>query len=612
MDVGNLQTALKLDISGFTAGIKAASGALTGLKATIGKVAASLTALMANPVVLAATAVAALAAIGKAAYDAYVEIDKAYDAITVGTGATGEALDDLKESFDKVFSTATYVESAEDLAGIIADLNTYLGVTGEELEGMAAQFSNMKGMGMEVSVDAVAKAFNRWGIETSQMGSYLDFFFQVSQNTGISIDKLSESLAKNKDTLSTFGYSLEESTQLLGLMNKGGFELNKLEGALKHLTASGISTKEGFADLLQTIKSTADQSEALSIAAAAFGTEAKDSMATLIKSGAFDDLASAYQNSTGAIQNTANSTASFGDKMERVGRAFMDFGAKAGAVIEAVLSKLFDFFEWIGSLGEKLRKPLEKFFDKIGKTFSKFWNEGENTTGSAIENIMGFVEMLVDKAAAVLDWFLEYIWPAVEVFIKYLVTGIKLVSAVFAGDWTTAAKIVSRIAAGMMTALYDILSKGWDLITNGLEGFLQNIVNGIFYALNKAIDVVENTINGVISMINAVIDGLNFVSGANIRHVATVSWNLDTPTVPDFGSFGNTGIGAAMQSRINELNAIANGQATAPGLRAASAQTDNNVNITMNFNSPEYDYTEVTRAAEDAAQKMATSKTMQY
>lgn len=614
MDVGNLQTALKMDISGFTGGITAASGALDGLKATCAKVGAAMTSLMTNPVVLAAAAVAALVAVGKAAYDAFVELEAAYDAIEVGTGAVGESLAELQQSFDNVFTNATYVKGAEELAGVIADLNTYMGATGEELEGLATQFSNLEGMGMEASVDSTAKAFNRWGISNSEASGYLDYFFQLCQNTGISMDGLTDALATNQATLSTFGFSLQESAALMAKMNKAGFETSEIGVALKQLTNNGITTREAFDDVIFSIKHATDSTEALTIATQNFGARAKDSMVQLIQSGAFDTLTDDISLSAGAINATAESTADFGHRMEKVGRNIKETFAKIGAVIEVVLSKIMDIADWLRTQFEKIMAPIKKFLSKVGETFSKFWNEGENNTENAIGNIVGTLEGLFDKIGEGLDWFLETIWPVVEIYLSNFVAAIKVVTSIFAGDWDAAGQSVAKIAANMMSILFTIMNKGWDFITGGLEQFLQGIVDGIFKALNAVIGVVENTINGVVGLINSAIGGLNMLPGVNLSAIGTVNWKLDTPTV-DFGSFESSWIGSAMQGTINDLNTIAAGGATlgATGAQQTTgAQTNNSATVVMNFNSPTYDYNEVTRAAEDAAQRIATSKTMQY
>ena len=79
-------------------------------------------------VVAAGAAVAAIAAAG---FTAGAKWDKATKTIVEGTGATGEALKGLQKDYQAV---AKYGPNA---AAAIADLNTHLGLQGEELQTVA-------------------------------------------------------------------------------------------------------------------------------------------------------------------------------------------------------------------------------------------------------------------------------------------------------------------------------------------------------------------------------------------------------------------------------------------------------------------------------------------
>jgi len=81
---------------------------------------------------------AAIASLGTAAVLAADNINKAYNAIRVGSGATGEDLEALKSDFDAVFGTIP--AGAGEVGTAIADLNTRLGLTGKPLQNMATRF----------------------------------------------------------------------------------------------------------------------------------------------------------------------------------------------------------------------------------------------------------------------------------------------------------------------------------------------------------------------------------------------------------------------------------------------------------------------------------------
>ena len=74
----------------------------------------------------------AMTGIGAAMLLAGKQVDTAYAVIIAGTGATGDALDDLKDSFHDVYGTIP--ADAKTVGGALATLNTLTGATGDTLE----------------------------------------------------------------------------------------------------------------------------------------------------------------------------------------------------------------------------------------------------------------------------------------------------------------------------------------------------------------------------------------------------------------------------------------------------------------------------------------------
>jgi len=393
LKIGNLVAGLTLDTSGFAKGVSNMAGALDGFKKTIAAVKSALTAMLSNPVVLAAAAVAALISVGKAAHEAYVEMDKAYDALAVGTGAVGDSLDSLKKSFDSVYKNATYVSSTEDLANVLADLNTYLGVTGTELEGLATQISDLQGMNMDVSVAELSKAFNRWGIETSKASGYLDYFVTVSQNTGITIDELSKALQTSQTYLNLFGFNMQESAKLIGNMSKAGYTATTIAEAFKSLTTHGITTKDQFAALNTAIQGAASQTDALQIATQYYGEKAAV-VVDLIRSGAFANLSEDIDTAAGATARLAESTASASDKWDKLNRKLEASGAGIGQFIDdqlfAFLTGVSDIMEAVERIGDAITKAFH--LDKLNP-----FNEGLKTTKTVLITLADIVDWIVDK-----------------------------------------------------------------------------------------------------------------------------------------------------------------------------------------------------------------------
>ncbi len=83
---------------------------------------------------------------GKYMKDLGASFDDAADAIRIGTGATGDALDGLLDDFDAVYKSVP--TTMEDASKAIADYNTRLGLTGpqlQEISKQAIQVSDMPG-----------------------------------------------------------------------------------------------------------------------------------------------------------------------------------------------------------------------------------------------------------------------------------------------------------------------------------------------------------------------------------------------------------------------------------------------------------------------------------
>ena len=94
--------------------------------------------------VLAAAGIAdAVKEIAEAAMDMAQSFDEANAAIVEGTGATGDALEDLNVQAQDAFGRiANANQDLTGIAGILAELNTRFGVTGDEAEDLSVKVAN--------------------------------------------------------------------------------------------------------------------------------------------------------------------------------------------------------------------------------------------------------------------------------------------------------------------------------------------------------------------------------------------------------------------------------------------------------------------------------------
>ena len=580
-NIGNLVAGFKFDTSGLSSGVanfkkgmNDMSGATNGVKGALSGLSASFTALLANPIGLIATAVAGLAAFGKAAFDASEEINSAYDVIRVGTGATEEALAGLQESFDNVYGN--YAAETEDVATAIADLNTRLGLTGEPLEELSTQFlalNRMLEVDVSSAIESASKAFQSWGVESEDYAETLDLIFRASQATGAEITALADSLAQNGATFRTLGFSIEEAAAMLGTFEKEGINsasvLSSLQIALRTFASEGVTdASEALNQVIDSIKSASSAEEAMTLATDVFGRSATE-MVDAIRSGRFefDELTAAIQNTDETIMTADAATTGFAERFQTLGNKVTLALTPLGTNIEQTLDVVFKGLNWIaenilpglaqaysdfvnftqGTIG-KLVTPFLNFFGKVADTFKKFWKGNESETTSAVSVIMGRISELTDSIGKALDWILTTIWPVIELWIEQLVNLISLASSLIAGDWEGAWKAVLSIAETAGRALYSAMEYIWNGIAKGIENVLQGIVNGFFSAMNSAIDIVENAINGIARMWN----GSIFAEWTGIT-AGTVSWHLETPDVPELLKFGDSALGKGWAEKLDSL-----------------------------------------------------------
>ena len=580
-NIGNLVAGFKFDTSGLSSGVanfkkgmNDMSGATNGVKGALSGLSASFTALLANPIGLIATAVAGLAAFGKAAFDASEEINSAYDVIRVGTGATEEALAGLQESFDNVYGN--YAAETEDVATAIADLNTRLGLTGEPLEELSTQFlalNRMLEVDVSSAIESASKAFQSWGVESEDYAETLDLIFRASQATGAEITALADSLAQNGATFRTLGFSIEEAAAMLGTFEKEGINsasvLSSLQIALRTFASEGVTdASEALNQVIDSIKSASSAEEAMTLATDVFGRSATE-MVDAIRSGRFefDELTAAIQNTDETIMTADAATTGFAERFQTLGNKVTLALTPLGTNIEQTLDVVFKGLNWIaenilpglaqaysdfvnftqGTVG-KLVTPFLNFFGKVADTFKKFWKGNESETTSAVSVIMGRISELTDSIGKALDWILTTIWPVIELWIEQLVNLISLASSLIAGDWEGAWKAVLSIAETAGRALYSAMEYIWNGIAKGIENVLQGIVNGFFSAMNSAIDIVENAINGLARMWNN-----SWLAELTGWKAGTVSWHLETPDVPELLKFGDSALGKGWAEKLDSL-----------------------------------------------------------
>ncbi|MEG2419968.1 MAG: phage tail tape measure protein [Oscillospiraceae bacterium] len=348
---------------------------------TLGTSAKKITAAAATAAAAIGTGVVAAAA---GLYKVGTAFDGAYDAIRIGTGATGKSLDALKGSMKAVYTAVP--AGMDSAAAAIADYNTLLGVTGGTLETLskdALQVADLLGEDLSGVVSNSSKAFQQWSVAQDKMGGSMDYVFKVSQATGAGFTELMTNMQVYGPQLQEMGYGFENGAALIGQLSREGVNVTEVLGAMKKsvttLARDGISATDGMTKYCDAIKNAGTATEATKIASEVFGARAASTMTAAIRSGALaaDDLTASLTASTETIATAAADTYDFAEKWDI-------FKHRMGVKIEPAAAAMFD------KLGET--------FDRIAPQLEAMGPMIEKTAVAAADGIGNVVETIIKCA----------------------------------------------------------------------------------------------------------------------------------------------------------------------------------------------------------------------
>ena len=279
---------------------------------------------------------APIAAVVTAAVAAFDEVDKGSDTIVMKTGATGEALDSMDKSMRNL---AEQIPTDFETAGAaVGEVNTRFGLTGdalEDLSGKFIKFAQLNNTDVSSSIDSVQKALSAYGLGAEDAGTMLDVLNRTSQNTGVSVDTLTNGLVQNGTAFQELGLSASQSIALMGQLEKSGANsetvMNGMRKALKNASADGISLSDALGNLQNEIKNSDDQTKALNDTYDLFG-KSGDQIYAAIRNGSldFNSLASEtdiLNDSMNSVDSTFEGTLDPTDRLKTVMNQLKDTGA---------------------------------------------------------------------------------------------------------------------------------------------------------------------------------------------------------------------------------------------------------------------------------------------
>lgn len=304
-----------------------------------------------NSALVAAGLTALVKETAEAVYEMVDAFSEAESVIVKATGATGDSLDSLNESMMTVYATVDDADMTST-AGAIGEINTRLGLQGEELENVTSLFmmyADNTGSNVVSAVQNVTKVMNRWGVEVEGTELLLDKFTYAAQVSGASVDTLSSQVVSNKAVLDQLGFSLDESIAMFAQFELAGINsATVLTGFRSALSNGDISSLEDLYDIFEQIESGIIDTEA---AASMFGARAGAEIVDAVNSGsmAIDTMTKSIASANGTLAETDEAADTLADKWTMASNSMnAAFTSVLEPAVSAASSSLAGFAQGVG------------------------------------------------------------------------------------------------------------------------------------------------------------------------------------------------------------------------------------------------------------------------
>ena len=482
----------------------------------------------------ASAASAVIAGAAAASYKAWEQTDEGYDTIVKKTGATGEALKELTDVADSVFTTLP--TDMKTVGTAIGEVNTRFGATGDQLEELTKAFikySDINDSDVNGSIDNVSAAMKAFGVDGKDTVAVLDKLSSIAQRTGIPVTTLEGLLTSQSATFKEMGLSIGESAELLGQFEINGVDtataMSALKKAQQNAAASGKTLSEELRKNIEDIKNAGSETDALNIASELFGKKGSAAMVQAIREDriALGQLDGSLEDTAGTVEKTFEATLDAPDelkvalnqvKLEASGLAAVAM-TKLAPALKRLTDRVKEITQRFNSLSDSQKETILKISGivaaigpaliAIGKVTSGIGGI-ISTVGSLMKSLGSVMTFISANPAALVIAGIAAVVAAGVVLYQQSEDFRELVNYLVA-DIASFAEVVVADLKDMWKSVKPILEDIWEIIQDLID-ILEKPLSAVLIVVEKAFKAAWTAIkivwDAVIPYFTVIVDGI--------------------------------------------------------------------------------------------------------
>lgn len=538
-----------------------------------------------------------------------VELDDAMAKFQAQTGASSNEMNKFKNIARDVWSN-NFGSDVSDVADMMARVKQQMqGISDVDLKNVTEDLITLRdvyGMDENETLRGAKQLMEQFGISSKEA---FDLMAKGAQNGLDYSGELGDNIAEYAGKFKQAGYSAKEYFQAMTNGVKGGsYNLDKMQDAVNEITTrmsdgtiekaldsfndktkevfqaykeGGAKQKDVQDAIVQDIKETTNQQEALNKASIAFGTMGEDFNLKFITS--LSSVGDEYNNVAGTMDKVKDiANGGLKNALSGLGRAFLDSFTPIGEAITPILSGIIVLItvaiqgiqQGFAKVGEvisnvfgsidtsgitnivnqvsKVLKPafkeVKKAIDEMKVALEPIAKEILSKIGSAIQNVVNQAQKIlsvvgppilaiIQKIISVVTEMIPVITSILTVvgsvisgiisFISMVVTYIGTAIATILGFIMPIVEIIATIVANIWSVILTVATNIWSKVSEvvtAIIGFVTNLFKSISDIINKIWSKIQEVMGKVGDNVKGVIDDINKYFN-NIKSTVTDVFN---------------------------------------------------------------------------------------